>query len=311
MLKTSSTSSSDKKGLYIKRILAVVLVITLVCVNVLALQKVLIRKRSAELYNDFFQTQSELDVMFFGSSHVNCGVSPMQLWRDYGITSYNFGNDAMGIKEAYWTLRLALDYKTPKVVVLDCMAVGSEYGTGPEEKGIGLIHDAFDCFPISSTKVEAAKDLFVTFSNRAEFLFPFSVYHSRWSEVSAEDFLGSYEHLNLDKGAEITNGHEFFEQRSEGFGAEEIDTSEGLPGGAVYLKKFIELCNEKNIPVVLTYIPFQADPHRAGEAELAGQIADEYGVTYFNMLNADIIDPRTDMLEISHVIASGAKLKTD
>ncbi len=291
----------------LKKIITPILIIAIVAAAVLKVSPVVEKKRGHELNDEFVEYKGDYDVVFFGSSHVDMGIDPQQLWRDYGITSYNMGNDAMDIKQTYWTIKVALNYHEPKVIVLDCNGVGNIYGDKPEGKGVGLVHDAFDCFPLSKAKVEAATDMYKRFDNLMDFLFPFSVYRGRWNELTEEDFNKNLQ--NLNHGAEIENNHKYFAGDSKS-DIIPIDTSDGLPEDAVYLQKLIGLCEEKDIPLVLIYLPFIAEGQRVGEAKLAGDIAEEAGITYFNMLDMDVVDYRTDMQEFSHLNALGAKKVT-
>ena len=38
---------------------------------------------------DFLRVADECDILFLGTSHVTNAVYPMELWKDFGITSYN------------------------------------------------------------------------------------------------------------------------------------------------------------------------------------------------------------------------------
>ena len=55
-------------------------------------QKLFERKYSYSKYYDFYSQQQDFDVLFLGTSHVINAVYPMELWRDYGIVSYNMAN---------------------------------------------------------------------------------------------------------------------------------------------------------------------------------------------------------------------------
>ena len=46
------------------------------------------RKSAYQKNGDFMEQSEDLDVLFLGTSHVINGVFPMELWKEYGITSY-------------------------------------------------------------------------------------------------------------------------------------------------------------------------------------------------------------------------------
>ena len=49
--------------------------------------KVVQRKHSTVKYSDFWELSEQIDVLFFGSSHILNGINPLFLYEEYGITS--------------------------------------------------------------------------------------------------------------------------------------------------------------------------------------------------------------------------------
>lgn len=74
------------------------------------IQQFMMRKISYWGYADFYSDKGDYDVLFLGSSTMNMGISPMELWNDYGITSYNMADDAQRLPVDYWVLKNALAY---------------------------------------------------------------------------------------------------------------------------------------------------------------------------------------------------------
>ena len=56
------------------------------------LSGVLERKESQTKIAPFLDRAEDVDVLFLGSSHVLSAVYPMELFSEYGITSYNLGS---------------------------------------------------------------------------------------------------------------------------------------------------------------------------------------------------------------------------
>ena len=271
------------------------------------------RKDSSNKYSDFFKDR-DYDVLFMGTSHVINSVFPMELWKEYGITSYNCGGTSNYLPTTYWVLQNALDYVTPKVVVIDCLRLAMD------EKCpyLARAHYSLDAFPLSMTKINAIRDLMddpggntaleaekasnIAQSPTLELLENFTLYHSRWNELREDDFSPA---SSREKGAEtridVVQGS-----------LERIDPSlSAEPGhtGEVYLRRMIESCRERGIEVMLTYFPFPASEEAQMEANRAYAVAEEYGIPYVNFLEYDdIIDYRTDLYDsYSHVNASGAR----
>ena len=268
------------------------------------------RKTGYTRIRPFFEEKKDYDVLFFGTSHMIDGVFPMQLWKDYGITSYNLGGNANTLPLSYWTMRNALDYTNPQMVVLDCFQL-RVYGKVNPEK-LDNYHDIFDSFPLSPNKIYAVTDLFYnkdepeSFSSEAEFLWDFVQYHSRWSDLKTED-------LNPPEG--VTKGAEIkvAVTKPPVHRAVEDDSifSENT-NGVKYLEKIIEECKSRNIKVPLTYIPFSAQPNYQSEANRAALIAEEKGVPFINFLKLDgVVDLEIDSFDDGHMNGSGARKVTE
>ena len=76
--------------------------------------------------------------------------------------------------------------------------------------------------------------------------------------------------------------------------------------GVVYLKKIIEECQSRNIPLLLTYLPFPTSEDCKMEANMVGDIASEYGVDYLDFTKIDVVNYATDCNDPnSHLNVSG------
>lgn len=140
-----------------------------------------------------------------------------------------------------------------------------------------------------------------------EYLWPLSVYHGRWSELTKQDFVANYDNALL-RGAtyyvEVGIPNETIEVERETKLEEDTVSVQ-------YLKRAIEECQRRNIDVLLTYLPFPASEEKWKEANRVYDIAEEYGVSYLNFLTMDIVDYDIDCLDNnSHLNPSGARKVT-
>ncbi len=277
------------------------------------------RKGSDFKYDSFFSEEGNFDVLFFGTSHVINGIFPMELWKDCGITSYNFGGHANAIPTSYWVMENALDHTDPKVVVLDCLGLGSETKTST---GFDMVHLSLDAFPLTVTKCRGVWDLlqdkkmqelaaegsvqYAKQRTKMSLLWDFSIYHSRWNELSASDFNGS---KSREKGAE---------SRIAVSAPGEIPhvapgkIYEGESVSVSYVRRLIESCKSRGIEVLLTYLPYPAGEGAQLEARRILELAKEYDVQGINFLEMDIVDYNTDCYDPgSHLNPSGARKVTD
>ena len=76
--------------------------------------------------------------------------------------------------------------------------------------------------------------------------------------------------------------------------------------GVLYLKKIIEECKEKDIRILLTYLPYPTDDFWKKEANMISDIAEEYDVDYLNFTDIDVVNYDTDFADSdSHMNYSG------
>ena len=189
-----------------------------------ALTELTENKDSDNKYSDFFRDR-EYDVLFFGTSNVIDDVFPMELWKEYGIVSYNCGGTSNQLATTYWVMENALDYVTPKVVVIDCLHLSEDRKRAATPR----LHYNLDAFPLSLTKIRAVLDLMDDpvaaaaaeaegtensswTASRTELLWDYAVYHSRWNDLQKEDFSpqpgrekGARSLFNVSDGERIGN----------------------------------------------------------------------------------------------------------
>lgn len=302
------------------KIIAFLLVL---CISILAVTTLVRRKDSNYKYADFFDQAKagNIDVLFMGSSHVINAINPVTLYEDYGYTSYNMGGHGSVLQATYWELIEALQYCTPKVVVVDAYMLEKNYqyldvmeenaDSSELNTSVEQLHLNMDAWPLDRLKLAAINDLIKDQDTRNEFLFDFIVYHSRWNELNAEDYktVVGKESTNPLMGGEMRYQVELsptsFPDPAEG----EVLSEHTV--GQEYLMKIIDECQRDGIQVVVTYMPCCATTTDKIAANSAEQIAANYGVPYINMLNMGIIDYKSDLNDTGHLNATGAIKVTD
>lgn len=267
------------------------------------------KKDSYAKHAEFFEQDAPYDVFFVGSSRMMNGVFPMELWAEHGIVSYNWAQAGHPPPAYYWVMRLALDYQQPKLMVIDCYGMHFDAKTTAV---FGLMHISLDSFPLTLNKIRAVRDLmddpamaegYNEGERRSAFnlLWTFPVFHSRWSQLTEEDF---HPRKNLTRGA-IANagmyGTDFVRDESES--GRVFDTV-----GVDYLRRAVEECRSRGIEVLMTFIPLFADAEQQAAARYAGKIAEEYGVDYLNFFDLDVANYHTDFADSAgHLNTAGAR----
>lgn len=265
----------------IKKIVKTFVVIALFMLLGGGIGEVLSRQEAKYNYLPYINNPKEYDVLFFGSSHASDAYFPLFLWKDYNITSYNLATACDRIPSAYWKLRYALNENRPKVVVIDCayMYYDEKYGT------VEMLHNFWDAFPINKIKIEAVYDLVDDNVERLGLLSKFVMYHERWDSIDKVMFEAPISTWRY--GSNYCIGHpeetvNFFHQVKE---AVPINTD-----GSKYLAMMVKLCKERDVDVILTYIPFEGNEKSQNDANYARELAELYGVDYIDYSLENVVD---------------------
>lgn len=285
----------------IKKILSVLCVLALIGGGLRFNSNLMINKASKEQYEQFFKAEQDFDVLFLGSSHVINGVSPIDLFRAYGITSYNLSMHGNYVASGYYLLKESLEIlkkkgrQLPKAVVLDIYG-GNEI--------VFDLHNAWDSFPLSRTKAEMAANL-VSKEDQAAMLVPFFLYHNRWNELKDEDF-----RLYPSRKYGVQPRYEVC------YPAEEIitapqDMEPAEEEKLIYINRINQLCKSMGIKLILIHIPYSYHPEWQREANAVCQYAQEQGISCINYMNQDIgLDFDIDFYDQGHLNAAGMRILT-
>ena len=299
----------------IKDFLSAAVFLALLTFLLIGISQIVEYKGSREKITPFMERAKQFDVLFFGDSHAYSAIYSMELWENYGIASYNMANYNLTIPASYWVMRNALLTCQPKVVVLDVNQIWEQAKIGESS---GDLHTGLDGFPLSRVKLEAIFDLMddplLTDKDgslykdlRPEFIFPFIKYHARWSELTKRDLYPDY---NRELGGErniAVASPEAYEITAS--------TADEQGFGFVYLRRFIEHCQNLGIRVMLTNLPYPC-PNNNEEQFYTNAVlytAEEYGIEYIDFVYMDqIVDYSTDCYDpASHLNPSGAWKVTD
>lgn len=302
MQRTLSIRSSNIGRIFIRAVNIMLVLAILISIYVQA-HAVTQPRYSDERFTEFFEEDQDYDVLFFGSSHMIHSINAMQLWKDYGLTSYNWAGYATWTPASYWIFKNAIEYHKPKVAVLEIYGLTNTV----ESQDHSMLHYTFDAIPFSATKIEAVFDLFAEQTTREEMLFPFNVYHSQWNTLTSDKVNAAFKPIppSISKGSALLT--EIYKE------AELIDftyTSEFVPekdvykDGHTYIIKFIETCYKEGIQPVLLHVPYNV----LSDSDQVSNLAEIYNVPYFDYYTVgnDVINYKTDLNDRAHLNFSGA-----
>lgn len=258
-----------------------------VVVGTAALQRLLMPKYMSDvvegnLIADYYNSNFDHDVLFVGDCEVYENFSPVRLWEDYGIPSNIRGSAQQLIWQSYYLLEDALRYETPEVVIFNVLSMKYDE---PQNEAYNRM--SIDGMRWSGSKVNAIRASMTEEEDFLSYVFPILRYHSRWSELSKDDF--TY-YFGVDP--DFYSGYYL---RADVKAAENVPEGRPLADysfGDVcweYLDKMRLLCEEKGIEFVLVKAP-SLYPYWYDEWNT--QIVDyaaEHDLVYLNFLDDTIL----------------------
>lgn len=255
--------------------------------------------------NDFYaQKEDTMDAMVFGSSYSYYSVSPLPIWTNYGITSYSFGNPSQRIWTTYYYMEEACKTQSPKVMLYE---VGTAYMTEP--RGDGQNRQNIDPLPMSMTKLKAIYEI-TKRSNETvgSYLLPGLRYHSRWKELTEEDFSKGEEQAYYGRGSLMRFGAK--PAKAKKVKKWMSDTGENMTfpeENEKYVDMMLELC-EKN-DAELVFVRFPDVNWTMNHHNMMQELADKKSVKFldFNMFPEEYgLDWNTDTTDYgSHMNVEG------
>lgn len=250
------------------------------------------------------QERDSIDVIFYGSSHTYSDINPAVLWKEKGIASFDLAGSLQPLWNTYYYMKESLKYQHPKVMVVELVRAIEEREYIEEAR---TVTNTFG-MKLSREKYEAIR--VSTPENLIPYLLEYPVYHSRYQELSKEDFevYGNTLEGRAYKGFYplfITKEFEGFPDMSAVTGSREL-----APKTEEYLRKIIALAKEEEIPLVFIVAPYQGIIESEQEIfNRCKEIAEENQVPFlnFNLLYEELeLNPTEDMAEASHLNHRGS-----
>ena len=235
------------------------------------------------LIADYYNSGKDHDVLFIGDCECYENFSPVTLWRNYGISSYIRGSAQQLIWQSYYLLEDTLRYEKPEVVVFNVLSM--KYGE-PQNEAYNRM--SIEGMRWSSSKIGNIKASMTDEESALSYVFPVLRYHSRWSELTADDFKYYF-------GAK-PDFYSGYYLRADAKPAANVPNPTPLTDYAFsdtcwdYLNRMMQLCAENDIKLVLvkapSLYPFWYDEWDQQICEFS----EKFHVPYVNFLNADKLE---------------------
>ncbi len=226
------------------------------------------------------QKKNSVDVLLMGTSHTFVNINTQELYDSYGIASYILAGSNQLYWNTYYCLLEAIKTQKPKLVVLDIFS--STYETNYSDNA-QIITGTFGMRdPITrykALKVSCQENSF------SDYLFDYRIWHSRYTELESKDFGQYYDtpEWRYYKGFRVNTNRAHDAKRGN---THNITSTKPLPPKIEeYLRKIMELCRKKDIPILLVKAPatdFSSKDDFWKKYNRTREIADEYNVELIN-----------------------------
>jgi hypothetical protein len=208
------------------------------------------------------------------------------------------------IWQSYYLLKDTLRYETPKVVVLNTMAMQFN---APVSEAYNRLN--IDGMRLSPTKLQAAEASMLPEENLLSYIFPIARYHGRWSDLNADDLKYFFWRKNVSFNGYMMHCDvkpvRFIRKPPR------LSNYKFGPNSWKYLDMIRELCREKGIALLLVKAPTVNQVWYPQWNEQIKDYADQNGLQFINMVDRidEVgIDNATDTYDEGlHLNVSGAE----
>ena len=285
----------------------------IILVSLFFLQRLLMPKYATDvvegaLIAEYYGEEKDHDVIFIGDCEVYENFSPAVLWRDFGINSYIRGSAQQLIWQSYYLLEDTLRYEKPQTVIFNVLAL--QYNE-PQREAYNRM--TLEGMKWSGSKVNAIRASMMPEEHFLDYVFPLLRYHSRWSELGAEDVEYMFNSPRIS--------HNGYYMRVD------VKPAENVPEGRIladyrfgenawaYMDRITALCRENDIQLILVKAP-SLYPYRYDqwEEQIEGYAAenDLLYVNFLELIEETGLDFATDTYDAGlHLNLSGAEKITE
>lgn len=251
--------------------------------------------------------ENSIDIVFVGSSHQFCSISPEILYDEFGMESFMLATSAQTVPMSYYAAMEAIELQNPDMIVFEVSYLANDFRTVTDE----MSHCFFDGMPECEAKYLGIEDL-IEEENRINFYALLGTYHSRWKELTEKDF----------SMAQFTDrGGVHYENVVYNPPIQVIPKTETEPipiEMEKYLDKMVNLCRENDVELMLYAAPFNTLYESDYETEMlnmrqrmfnyVGEYAKEHNLRYYNLfyeIAESGLNDETDWMDRQHLNCNG------
>lgn len=287
----------------IVKIISVLLAFSLL--TMLFMPKYIEKNVDGRITAEYYREKTPIDIIFVGSSTVQAGLSPMTLYREYGLTAYDRSNSSQVIPVSYAVIMDAIKRNKPELVVLD---IGFLY-QADDYVDEGSSRKSMDSFKWSKYKSDCINAIMDSSESYTDYVFPILRFHSRWNDLSMEDLK-----YWIYKPSVTYNG-QLLQFADDGKNANVnpymLDESVGVTERTMaYLKMINNACDDNDVDLLLIKTPMIEGNFNNKIDQIVSDFAEQNGLNYVCSVDSyeEIgLDKNTDFSDGQHMNSLGAE----
>ena len=277
------------------------------------------------------EPKNSINILFLGNSQVIRGISPMYLYKHYGMSAYSIGTEHQSLLTSYYWLKEIERFhpESLSTVVLNIEYLFDHDITS--DSNAAFAEKALAYMKLSPVKIQALKACESVYNNFnfKDQLFPLYNYHSRWSKVNESDFSGLSgknnfyytrgQDIDFKMASVIYNESSFLVPKYKPHDIEDYTIEDyqktWFKTNKDYLEKIVENCKEKNLNLILTRLP-KPEGNQIERMQTAQFLSEYYDIPVIDFNEGTLleeigIEPPFDFYDDRHPNYYGSEKFTD
>ncbi len=200
------------------------------------------------MIGEYYDDPTDHNVVFIGDCELYENISPVDLWKEYGINSYVRGSAQQLIWQSYYLAEETIKREHPDVIVFNVLSM--QYNN-PQSEAYNRM--TLDGMRWSDSKIDSIKASMTYEEHFIDYVFPLLRYHSRWSDLGTDDF----EYMFHRNKVSFNGYYMRVDSRAPDSvpeGIPKIDYTFGS-NAYMYLNMLTKLCKTNNVELILVKAP--------------------------------------------------------
>lgn len=253
----------------------------------------------------YAEEKDSLNIVSMGSSAMFRYVNNLSLWKEYGLTSYNFCSPEQSLYALEYMVDEVEKTQSPEVYLVDARQF---LLNGKKEQNEIKLHQLIDNLKYSVNRCKIINKSISSWSDRLPYYLDIITYHDNWEQLSSDSFAYADNAKKHEmKGWVVVNVMKEVET------AEAVNTAGELPieeDAEKELRYLLDLWKKEDKNVVFVSTPWIIDEENQQKSNYMKRIVEEAGFRFLdgNQYQEEMgLDYSKDFYNARHVNAAGAE----